>query len=329
MPELIYPSKLRPGDVIRVIAPSYSMKMIPMDILEMATKRLEEMGLRVTFGKNTSKKDIFESSPIECRLADLMEAFEDKSVKGIVTAIGGYNVNYLLRHINWEVIRSNPKFICGLSDITVLLNAIFAKTGLITFSGPNFRNFGQKKYVEYTLEYFKKIAFSNEPFEVKQSEYWSDDKWVKNQDKRNLIENEGWWVIREGKAEQRVLGGNLCSFNLLQGTEYMPDIRNKIIFIEDDSLSSVGEFSRNWQSLVHLFGFETVKGIVVGRFQKKTKMTRNKLTKLVLDVNLNKDVPVIANVDFGHTDPKFTFPIGGEVKLDIQKTNPMIRIKVH
>ena len=325
----MYPEKLKKGDQIRVIAPSFSMELIPKSVMEIAIKRFSDMGFEVTFGKNTNKKDIFESSSVEERLDDLKQAFSDTAVKGILTAVGGYNVNYLLDEIDWGVIANNPKFLCGFSDITVLSNAILAKTGLVTYSGPNFRNFGQEKYFDYTLDNFKKVAIEKDLVRVNISEYWSDDKWTKNQDKRKLIKNKGWWILNDGEARGNIVGGNLCSVNLLQGTEYMPDISDKILFIEDDSMSTVGEFSRNFQSLMHLTDFKKVKGIVFGRFQKKTKMTKKKLTELIRIKKELKNIPIIANVDFGHTDPKITFPIGGEVRILASKTGSEIEIVRH
>jgi len=74
-----------------------------------------------------------------------------------------------------------------MSDITVLSNAILAKTGLVTYSGPGFRNFGQEKYFDFTLDYFKKVAFGNESFSLDISDYWTDDKWAKDQNKRKPV----------------------------------------------------------------------------------------------------------------------------------------------
>ena len=110
---------------------------------------------------------------------------------------------------------------------------------------------------------------SNDQIEIKPSESWSDDQWYKDQDKRNLIKNDGWLVINEGKANGTIIGGNLCTFNLLQGTEYMPDLNNSILFLEDDYLSNPETFDRDLQSLIHLPDFNKVKGIVIGRFQNK------------------------------------------------------------
>lgn len=329
MDKIIYPNKLKRGDEIRIITPSFSMAKWPKNVLNLAKKRFEKMGLAVSFGKHVNEFDEFESSSVESRLEDLMEAFNDKGVKAIICAVGGYNSNFLLEGIDWKAIKNNPKIFCGMSDITVLSNAILKKTGLVTYSGPSFRNFGQQKYFDFTWNYFMKIMFDEKAISVGISEFWSDDKWSKNQDKRKLIKNTGWWIINEGKAGGKVIGGNLCSLNLLQGTEYMPSLEGSLLMIEDDSMSTVGEFSRNWRSLMFLPDFNEVRGIVFGRFQKKTKMTKKLLTLLVKRLPELNNIPIVGNVDFGHTDPKITFPIGGWVEVVASEDFSQIVIKEH
>lgn len=329
MEKIIYPKKLQIGDEIRVITPSYSMAKWPKDLLDLARRRFEEMGLIVTFGRHVKEYDDFESSAVQSRLEDFIEAFSDNKVKGVMCAVGGYNADFLLEGIDWNVIKNNPKFFCGMSDITVLSNAILQKVGLVTYSGPGFRNFGQKLYFDYTLNNFKKIAFEKEQVEITKSDFWSDDLWTKNQEKRTLHKSNGWWVINRGKAEGMVVGGNLCSLNLLQGTEYMPSLTGSLLMIEDDNMSTVGEFSRNWRSLMYLPDFGGVRGVIFGRFQKKTKMSRKLLTEMMDSLPQLKSVPIIGNVDFGHTDPKITFPIGGEMEMVADDNGEVIRITKH
>ena len=129
---IIVPEKLKKGDEVRVIAPSQSMRILGKDCIEIAKKRLEDMGLKVTFGKNVmnSMSDNYNCASIEDRIEDLHEAFRDTNVKAIMTAIGGFNSNQLLDYIDYELIKENPKILCGFSDITALLEAIHAKTGL-------------------------------------------------------------------------------------------------------------------------------------------------------------------------------------------------------
>ena len=325
----IYPRKLQVGDEIRVIAPSRSLSIITNESREVANKRFEDLGLKLSFGKHVEEIDEFASTSIESRIEDLHQAFGDKNVKAIITVIGGFNSNQLLKYIDWDLIKNNPKIFCGYSDITVLNNSFYAKTGLVTYSGSHYSSFGQELYFDYTLEYFKKCLLSDEPFEIKSSQDWSDDPWFMDQKNRNLIKNSGWLVINEGQAEGTILGANLCTFNLLQGTEYMPDMKDSILFLEDDEESKPHAFDRDLQSLIHLPEFGGVRGIVIGRFQKASGMTDAKLKKIIETKSELKDIPVIANVDFGHTDPKITFPVGGEVKIKADNNSPEITMARH
>lgn len=306
------------GDEVRVISPSYSGTLIPEDVWQLAITRLNDLGLKVTFGKHFKEVDLMESSSIKSRLEDLHDAFADSNVKGILCAIGGYNSNFLLDQIDWKLIKDNPKFFGGMSDITVLGNAIYAMTGMTSYQTPNFRNFGQKLGFDYSLNGFTKMAMSNKEVEIRPAKVWSDDKWTKNQDKRKFIKNEGWWLIKEGTAKGMTIGGNLCSLNLLQGTKYLPEVKGKLLFIEDDDLSTAGEFSRNLRSLFHLPGAVDVAGLVLGRFQKKTNLSREQLELIIADIPELTGKPILANVDFGHTDPKITWMIGGEAKVEVK-----------
>jgi len=325
----IFPAKLKVGDEIRIIAPARSMMIISPETRQIANKRFVDLGLKLSFGKNIEESDEFRSSSIKSRVDDLHEAFTDKNVRAVLTVIGGFNSNQMLEDIDWELIRKNPKILCGFSDITALNNAIFTKTGLISYSGPHYSSFGQKLYFDYTLDYFKKCLFDKEPFEIKPSSSWSDDAWYKNQDERKLISNEGWLIINEGEAEGTILGANLCTFNLLQGTEYFPDLSNSIIFIEDDETSNSFLVDRDLQSLIHQPSFFGVKGIVIGRFQKASEITNEKIIKIIKTKKKLENIPIIANIDFGHTSPMITFPVGGKVKLIVNKNQSSVKIEEH
>lgn len=325
----VFPDKLKAGDEIRIVAPSRSLAIITSESREIANKRFEELELKSSFGKHVEEVDDFASSTIKSRVEDLHDAFGDKNVKGIITIIGGFNSNQLLSYLNWDLIKANPKIFCGFSDITALNNAIYAKTGLVTYSGPHYSTFAQKLHFEYTLDYFKKCFFSEAPIEIKSSQNWSDDKWYVNQDDRTLIPNPGFLVINEGQTEGTALGANLCTFNLLQGTEYMPSFKDSVLFLEDDLESQPHHFDRDLQSLIHLPDFSEVKGVVIGRFQKASKMTDSLLTQIIKTKKELQNIPVIANIDFGHTDPKITFPVGGDVKINIKKDGSTLQIKSH
>ena len=323
----IYPVKLKKDDEVRIITPARSLSMIGKEIQDIANKRFSDLGLKLSFGKHVYETDEFNSSSIESRIEDLHEAFSDKNVKAVITVIGGFNSNQLLRYIDWGLIKNNPKIFLGYSDITALNNAIFAKTGLVTYSGPHYSSFGQKLYFDYTLEYFKKCLMTNELFTIHPSKSWSgNDNWWLDQNKRNFIDNKGLLVINEGKATGDILGANLCTFNLLQGTEYFPNLTDSILFIEDDYESQSHTFDRDLQSLIHQSTFSKVRGIVIGRFQNESKITDELLIKIIKTKKELDKTPVIANVDFGHTDPKITFPVGGEVKITASKNKVSIKI---
>ena len=316
----IIPKKLNKGDEIRIIAPSRSMKILKEDVIKLAIQRLEEIGLKVTFGKNVMKykDEDFKCATIEERIEDLHEAFKDNNVKAIITVIGGYNVNQILEYIDYKLIQENPKIICGFSDNTALVNAIHAKTNMVTYLGVQFFSFGMKYGFEYSMEYFKKMFFENEKIEVLSSKKWSNDKWLKNQEDRKFIDNEGMKVINKGEAEGKIIGGNLCTLNLLQGTEYMPDLDNSVLFIEDDGETGkafIKEFDRNLQSLLHCAKGKKIKGLVIGRAEQVSEMNYDKWKKIIETKLELENIPIIINADIGHTTPIFTFPIGGNVNI--------------
>lgn len=326
------PSKLKPGDEVRVIAPARSLSLLGADCIEIANKRFEELGLKLSFGKHVKEADENMSSSIESRVEDLNEAFRDKNVKAIFTVIGGFNSNQIIKYIDYDLIKNNPKILCGFSDITALANAIYAKTGLVTYSGPHYSSFGMKKgFEEYTLEYIKKMFFDDKEIKIDSSKEWSNDAWFIDQENREFIKNDGMFIINEGEAKGKIVGGNLCTLNLLQGTEFMPSLdEDTILFLEDDGMAErlfMVEFDRNLISLIMQKGFENVKGIVIGRTEKVSEMTNEKWTKIIKTKKELENIPVIAGADFGHTTPLFTFPIGGNARFCAKDGNIDLYIK--
>lgn len=314
---MIIPKKIHQGAHIRIIAPSRSMHIISKENIAAATKQLQDMGFTVSFGKHVHEHDILGSAPISSRVADLHDAFSDNAVDAILTVIGGFNSNQLLDHIDYNLITNNPKILCGYSDITALSNAIFAKTGVVGYSGPVFSTFAMQQHNDYFIEYFKKCLMHEEQFTITPAPIWTDDEWYLDQNKRNPTTNEGYWVINKGTAEGTIIGGNLCTLNLLQGTAYMPSMQNSILFLEDDHESKVENFERDLQSLIHLPAFSDVRGIVIGRFQTQSDVTKQKLIHVIKTKKELDHMPVVANADFGHTNPLFTFPIGGTAKITV------------
>ncbi len=323
------PPKLKPGDHLRVVSPSTSLAVIPPEQRSLAVERFAGLGLTISFSEHAEECDLFRSSSIAARVADLHAAFADPQVNGIVTTLGGYNSNQLLRHLDYELIAANPKLLCGYSDITALGTAIYAKAGLVTYSGPHFSTLAMLRGSEYTIEYFKRCVMETEPFEVQQAPTWSDDEWYLDQEQRSFIENEGYLVINPGQAQGTLLGGNLCTLNLLQGTEYLPSLDGAILLIEDDFESRPLNFDRDLQSLLHQPGFSAVRGLLIGRFQKASAMSQEQLIAIIKTKRELDAIPVVANASFGHTSPQFTFPIGGTGRLVAEAHQATFVIDTH
>ncbi len=247
----------------------------------MADERFASMGLTLSFGQHVDECDEFDSSSIQSRVDDLHAAFADPNVKAILSVIGGYNANQLLPYLDWDLIAANPKIFCGYSDITALSCAIHARSGLVTYSGPHYSSFGMRKHLDQTLSWFKSVMFETGPLPIEPAATWSDDHWFDDQENRDIQDNGGYWVMAEGRAEGPLLGGNLCTLNLLQGTEFMPDLRGAILFIEDDFESHPATFDRDLTSLTQQSGFDQVVGLLIGRFQTQVEMDRSKLEQIV------------------------------------------------
>jgi len=315
MKQPVYPDKLMPGDEIRVVSPAISLSAIPYDQIQTAVAKLTQMGLKVSFSKFAKEVDEFSSSSIESRVNDLHEAFSDQRVKALFTTLGGFNSNQLLEYLDFDLIAKNPKILCGFSDITALSCSIYAKTGLVGYSGPHFSTFGMVKGIEYIADYMHLCLFSTEPFSVQPSGFWSNDAWFADQINRQFYPNDGAWILKEGSAEGISIGGNLCTLNLLQGTQFMPSLEGSVLMIEDDHETNPFTFDRNLQSLLHLPESKGIKGLLIGRFEKASGMRRPLLEKIIATKKQLQGIPVVANLDFGHTTPMFTYPIGGKVSF--------------
>lgn len=315
---------------VRLVAPSMSLAEKDKTKISKAKEYFKSLGYLLTTGKYIfDKGSYFGCSSIKNRVEDLMNAFLDKNVKIIVCADGGYNVNQILPYLDYEIIKENPKMIIGYSDITALLIAITKKADLITYYGPMLSGFSSGD--EYTLEYFAKVL-ENKDFLVHSSREIYDYRKVKNIMKMVNLKNDGMVSIQNGKAFGKIVGGNLCTINLLQGTEYMADLDDSILFLEDDA-DDFGndvfllEFDRNLESLLQSSNC-SIKGIVFGRFQLCSNMTIDKLKAVIKNKKKLMDIPIIYGADFGHTNPMFTIPIGSYCNLSAEDGNIEIKINL-
>ncbi len=323
------PKKLKRGDHIRVIAPSRSMGFLADGVRKKATERLESYGFELSFGKHVDETDEFLSSSVDSRVKDLHEAFVDKTVDGVLSVIGGYNSNQMLDYIDYDLLRNNPKILCGFSDITSISNAITTKSNLITYSGPHFSSWAIEKGFGYSIECFERCCMSDRSFALNPSKKWSDDAWYLDQESREFIDNEGYWFIQGGVAEGKTIGSHARSLSALQGTQYWPDLTDSVLFIEETAEVNVQAFDKLLQSYIQLPRFSGVKGILIGRFQKGSSVTKKLLTKAIQSKRELANLTIVANIDFGHTLPTATLPIGGNVVIDSSKKKDLIVFTKH
>lgn len=325
---------LKAGDEIRIVAPACNFSIMSQPSRQLAQKRLEQLKLKVTYAKNINKApDTFTSYSVKDRLNDLHEAYKDKKVKAILAVIGGFNSEELLDHLDYDLIKKNPKPIIGYSDMTVLHLAIYARTGVSQVTGPSFVSFGQRNGFDYSLNGFKQILFSTKSFDVKPSKVWTNSKWWMDHENIAWIKNKKFLNLQNGVAEGKIIAGNMCTFQLLFGTKYMPDLTNSILFLEETETGEEGEdgtlkfFMRDFGSLLRQKGADKIKGIVIGRFPYNAFVTEPQLKEMIARrKDQLKNIPIMYGVDFGHTYPLMSIPIGGHAKLSVKGKNIKLRI---
>ena len=211
------PARLRPGATVGLIAPG--SPIAPARYAKMLDN-MSMLGFKVKEGKNTRGSHGFLAGTDEQRLADLHTAFADPEVEAVWCIRGGYGCMRLLPHIDYELIRRNPKPFIGYSDITALHLAIHEKTGLVCFHGP----VAASEFPEDTWQYFRNVVMEPLP-----------DHSIAIPAAEMVLEGDEFrpFVITSGKAQGMLTGGNLSLLSALAGTSYLPSFKNKIVFIED------------------------------------------------------------------------------------------------
>lgn len=318
------PDYLNKGDLVKVIAPSFSLKnRVSKASIEYAIQIFNKFGLRVEFGDSVFlSQDRSDSFTVKTKVEDIHKSFLNEEVKCIIAAIGGDDCINLLDKIDWNLIRRNPKIFCGYSDITCLSNALYKKSGLLNFYGPNFSTFCIEHQNDYTINAFFKSVFGKYPITISPSSFYTDYAWWIRKSNPINYDNSGFISINRGIFEGVVIGGEIQSFWKLSKTQFFPGIKDKILFLENANLS-VDEF---YEKLIDFKKSDLLlaRAIVIGRFRPSNNVNMENFLSKMTDFFGKK--LIIANVDFGHTDPKITFPIGGRVTLDSQKEETNITI---
>ena len=299
----ILPPKLNIGDIIGVVAPSNPIIGDNIEELNRAKEIVEKSGFKVKYSKNLFSNTNGYCSTAKEKAEDINEMFADKNVKMIWCAKGGNNSNSTFEYLDYELIKQNPKIICGYSDITSLTNIITENTGLVTFSGTN----------------FKTIATDETDFSYKQALSRFVDGSLKIEP-----ENEKYIRIQEGKAEGELIGGNLSLTKELVCGKYSIDFTDKILFLEELGYESDPAVVSNSLYYMKQNGvFDKIKGLWIGNYEHQSGIT---LEKIILDVLENKyKFPIIKSNNFGHIENKTVIPIGTNAEIN---TNENIKIKL-
>ena len=275
--------KIKNNDYIGVISSSGFLKEKNKEEIEKSIELVNQIGLKVKLGKYVYESNV--NNLIENKICDFNDMVNDKIIKMIIFSKGGNNVIDIIDNLDYESIKNNPKIYIGLSDLTIILNAIYKKTGLITFHHLIFKGilkneFNKKAFVDMFINEKKEICFS-----------------------KNVQ------VVNKGFATGTLIGGNLISFSKILNTEYMPNLNNSILFFEEcDEVDKeeveniLIEFKKN-----HVF--ELCNGVILGNYSIDNNYFKDIFKKYV-----NK--PMIKCEDFGHSTYNLVLPIGAKVIFD-------------
>ncbi|ACF12950.1 Muramoyltetrapeptide carboxypeptidase [Chloroherpeton thalassium ATCC 35110] len=297
---VLKPKRLAPGDVIGLVAPASPIENV--EKIEQAAHYLESQGYWVKYGAHIRKAYGYLAGTDEERAEDLNRMFADPDVTAIFCLRGGYGSPRILKLLDYDLIARNPKILAGYSDITALSLAIFAKTGLITFSAPML-----------TTDFANTDVYAFEAF-------W---KMITIPDVFGHIENHPLHErkpLKEGIAIGRLFGGNLSLCSVLVGTEFMPKLDDAIFFAEDigeepyrvDRLLSQLE---NANILAHL------SGLIFGQFTNA--IPKHELSLTMEDVfaryvaPLKENASAMSGLSYGHVKHKHVLPVGAKAKLGV------------
>jgi muramoyltetrapeptide carboxypeptidase len=319
------PKRLCQGDEIAVFSPSSSVPSFFPERLDRAERELERLGFKVRRGAHATDRSGYTAGTPEERVAELEAAFEDPRVRAIHCSIGGNNSNQLLDLIDYDTIRRNPKVLVGYSDSTALVVAVWQMTGLVTYHGPGvlpefgeypgLMRYTERKFLETVCEASgpRKLAPPDAWTEV-YAEWGDPENWTRS---RPTTPNASWRAVASGTAEGYLVGGNLETLVKLAGTPFWPDLDGAIFFWEE-ARQTVAQVDAHLTQLRQLGVFDQIAGMVVGRPYHCDASVGVEFRQVVDEKLGTVPFPVLADVDFGHTDPMLTLPIGIRARLFVE-----------
>lgn len=288
------PSPVQKGDTIGLVAPAGPL--ISKENFAAGVKIIEDKGFKLKFNRKLLNRKGYLAGSDQERADEFNRLWADPDVKAIVAARGGYGSLRMIDLLDMDLIRKNPKIFIGFSDVTVLLNVIHKKTGLVTFHGPvvtTLANIDRRSRTSFFNVLTGKIPGRIKPAKIK--------------------------VLNEGAAKGFLFGGNLTTLVHTLGTPYEIDWNNTIIFIEDTGETPY----RLDRLLTHLYQAERLqklKGLILGTFTdatgKENQLMRKTILARITELLNNTDIPVWWNFPTGHGRRNITMPIGLEVEMN-------------
>lgn len=310
---MIYPNKLNKNDVIEIISPSNGVKAKKIKKYDKAIEKLENYGFKVMEDKYVRNSDNGTSSSADNRALEFNKAIVDKKVKALMACSGGDYLVQILDLINFKNIKRNVKWIQGQSDITPLLFYITTKLDIATIYSFNAKTFGEENVPDSMIDNNIKFINGEAPIQTEYGFRLGEEKI-----------DESWECITNTKnsISGRIIGGCLDSLKDIIGTKY-DNVKKFINIYKNDGIIwyfDVAEMTNEdilrtmWQ-FKNAGWFNNCKGILFGRLDNEITYTDTSLSDAIkynLDI-LN--IPILINVDIGHTDPVFTIINGSKVEI--------------
>ncbi len=297
------PPRLKAGDTVGLINPAGAT--FHKDDVAIASETLQALGLRMKAGKHLLDRHGYLAGTDADRAADVNDMFADPEVNAILTLRGGWGCNRILDMLDYKTMSRNPKIIMGYSDITSLLIAITAKTGMVTFHGP----VGISTWNEYSTEYVKRLLFNAESFSMTNPVKIGD----------NLTQTRDRILpIGSGTAKGMLWGGNLSVLTAMVGSDYLPETKGSILFLEEVG-EDIYRVDRMLTQLKLAGILKDLNGFVFGKCSDCDPGSGYSSFTLeeVLEEHIKPlGIPAWYGSMIGHIENKFTMPLGIQAEID-------------
>jgi muramoyltetrapeptide carboxypeptidase LdcA involved in peptidoglycan recycling len=334
MLNLIKPPMLKPGDTVATVSSSWGGagdEEINWRYRQ-GKERLEKVfGLKVVEMPNTLKGTDYVYNHPEKRAEDLMQAFADPSIKGIISCIGGSDSIRLLPYIDFDVIRNNPKIVTGYSDSTVT-HFFCLKAGISSFYGLSLLNdFAENMNMsDYTEQWARRVLFSGAPIgEVPVSKTYTTQRleWkIENKNVARKFEANTDYELLQGRetVTGRLIGGCLEVIDMIKGSSLFPelsDFDDAILFLEtSEEMPPVWLLEDSLRSYGMMGIFDRINGLTFGKpYKGKFYEEYKSVIRLILAEFGKEDLPVLYNASFGHNEPKCLLPYGALTEISCEK----------